>query len=110
MAFALAALSDGLSFLVAFTPPLQWVLDLATALLLFLVMGWQWVMLPGLILEAIPGINVLPLWVLVVAAAAMLGTVRPDPKALLRAGQEVSRSLGIGSPDSTEEDMDKDKK
>ena len=103
LAFALAALSDGLSLLLTFTPPLQWALDLVTALLLFLVLGWQWVMLPGLILEAIPGFNILPLWVLVVGAVALLGTVRPDPKALLRAGQEVGKALGIGyfRPEST---------
>ena len=97
LAFAVAALSDGLSFLVTFVPPLQWVLDLATAFVLFLVLGWQWVMLPGLILEAIPGFNVLPLWILVVAGVALLGTVRPDPKALLRAGQEAGKSLGVGA-------------
>ena len=109
MAFGLAALSDGLSLLLTFTPPLQWALDLVTALLLFLVLGWQWVMLPGLILEAIPGFNILPLWLLVVGAAALLGTVRPDPKALLRAGQEVVTSLGTGTSDRKARDAVKDK-
>lgn len=93
LAFALAALSDGLSLFLTFTPPLQWALDLVTAFLLFVVLGWQWVMLPGLILEAIPGINVLPIWLLVVGAVAMLGTVRPDPKALVYASQKVGKSI-----------------
>jgi hypothetical protein len=33
--------------------------------------------LPGLALEAIPGVGVLPFWLLVVAAIAVLGTPRP---------------------------------
>ncbi len=87
----MAALADGLSLFLTFTPPLQWALDLVTALLLFMVLGWQWVMLPGLILEAIPGINVFPIWLLVVAAIAILGTVRPHPKALVHASQQVGK-------------------
>jgi hypothetical protein len=34
--------------------------------------------LPGLALEAIPGLGVLPLWLLVVGAIAVLGTPRPS--------------------------------
>jgi hypothetical protein len=39
-----------------------------TALLLFLALGRQWLLLPGLALEAIPGLGVLPFWLLVVGA------------------------------------------
>jgi hypothetical protein len=46
-------------------------------LLLFLVLGRQWLLLPGLVLEAIPGLGVLPFWLLVVAAIVVLGTPRP---------------------------------
>src|SRR5262245_34416184 len=56
------------------TPPV----DLGTALLLFLVLGRQWLLLPGLVLEAIPGVGVLPFWLLVVGAIAVLGTPRPN--------------------------------
>ncbi|MGC1647520.1 MAG: hypothetical protein WA741_17010 [Candidatus Sulfotelmatobacter sp.] len=93
LAFALAVLSDGLSFFLTFTPPFQWALDLVTALLLFIVLGWHWVMLPGLILEAIPGVNIFPFWLLVVGAVALLGSARPNPKALLHASQEVGKSF-----------------
>ena len=55
-------------------PPIVWVVDLATVLLLFMVLGRQWLLLPGLALEAIPG---LPFWLLVVGAIAVLGTPRP---------------------------------
>jgi MFS superfamily sulfate permease-like transporter len=77
LAFIVAALADGLSFFLTFTPPVQWVIDLVTAILLFVVLGWQWVLLPGLIIEAIPGLYVLPFWVLVVGAVAVWGTARP---------------------------------
>jgi len=76
LAFAIAALADGLAFVLVFTPPLQWVVDLVTAILLFIVLGWQWILLPGLIMEAIPGLNVFPLWVLVVGTVAISGSVR----------------------------------
>lgn len=93
LAFALAAIADGLSITLTFTPWLQWVLDVVTALALFVVLGWQWVLLPGLILEAIPGINVFPFWLLVVGAIALLGKARPNPKVLLHASQEVGKSF-----------------
>jgi hypothetical protein len=78
LAFALAAVSDGLSFILTFTPPLQWAVDLGTATLLFAILGWQWILLPGLVMEAIPGLSMIPFWVLVVAGVAKWGTVRPQ--------------------------------
>ena len=77
LAFTMAVLSDGLSVFLTLTPPVQWATDLVTAILLFMVLGWQWILLPGLIMEAIPGLYVFPFWVLVVGAVAMWGTARP---------------------------------
>jgi len=77
LAFIMAALADGLSFFLTFTPPVQWAIDLVTAILLFVVLGWQWILLPGLIMEAIPGLYIFPFWVLVVGAVAIWGTARP---------------------------------
>jgi hypothetical protein len=54
-----------------------WAVDVVTALLLFAVLGWQWLLLPGLVMEAIPGVAVLPLWLLVVGGIAVWGTPRP---------------------------------
>ena len=71
LAFALDVLSDGLSVFLTITLPLQWALDVVTAPMLFVVLGWQWVLLPGLIMEAIPGLNVFPSWILVVEAVAI---------------------------------------
>jgi len=72
-AFAVAALADGLSILFTLAPPLQWATDLATAILLTVVLGWQWALLPGLVMEAIPGLDVFPFWVLAVGAVAKWG-------------------------------------
>jgi hypothetical protein len=66
MAFGVAAASDFLSIWTEFAPPLQWLLDLGTAGLLFLILGRRWALLPGLIVEAIPGMGVFPVWILVV--------------------------------------------
>jgi hypothetical protein len=77
LAFVIAGVSDVIGAFVSLAPPLGWAVDFVTAALLFVVLGWQWLILPGLVLEAIPGIGVLPFWVLVVAAIAVLGTPRP---------------------------------
>ena len=76
VAFAIALVSDAASVWLEFAPPLQWGLDAATAVLLFVVLGRQWLILPALIAEAIPGLAVFPAWVLVVGSIAMWGTVK----------------------------------
>jgi hypothetical protein len=77
LAFAIAGISDAFAAGFTFIPPLEWGLDLVTAFLLFMVLGWRWMLLPGLILEAIPGLSAFPFWVLVVAAVAVSSPVRP---------------------------------
>lgn len=66
IAFAVAAISDIIAFFISFAPPVQWALDLGTALLLFLILGRRWAILPGLIFEAIPGLAAFPAWIFVV--------------------------------------------
>ncbi|HEX5412844.1 MAG TPA: hypothetical protein VFZ27_13425 [Terriglobia bacterium] len=66
VAFGVAAISDFLSVWVQFAVPLQWLLDLGTAGLLFLILGRKWALLPGLVGEAIPGVAAFPVWILVV--------------------------------------------
>lgn len=75
-AFLIAALSDFLSFWTVLAPPMQWVIDLATALLLFLVLGRRWAILPGLVAEAIPGMGVFPVWILVVASIIVYDDIK----------------------------------
>lgn len=72
-AFAVAALADGLAVFFTLAPPVQWAIDLVAAIMLFMVLGWQWILLPGLIIEVIPGLYLLPFWVLVVGAVAIWG-------------------------------------
>jgi len=77
-AFGVAVVSDLLSVWLEFLPPIQWALDIATALLLFLILGRQWLLLPALIAEATPGLAVVAAWALVVGSIALWGTVRPQ--------------------------------
>ncbi len=84
LAFTIAAVADGLSIFLTLTPPIQWAIDVVTAILLFMVLGRQWILLPGLIMEAIPGLYVFPFWVLVVGAVAVWGTVQPKLKPMWR--------------------------
>jgi hypothetical protein len=78
VAFVIAGISDAIGAFTTPLPPIGWAVDLVTALLLFMVLGRQWLLLPGLALEAIPGLGVLPFWLLVVGAIAVLGTPRPS--------------------------------
>lgn len=77
LAFAVAGVSDVIGAFANLAPPIGWAIDVVTAALLFVALGWQWLLLPGLVLEAIPGLGVLPFWLLVVGAIAALGTPRP---------------------------------
>ena len=76
-AFGIAGISDVVGAFTALLPPIAWGVDFVTALLHFLVLGRQWLLLPGLALEAIPGLGVLPFWLMVVGAILALGTPRP---------------------------------
>ena len=76
LAFLIAAISDGVSYGTAWTPPIQLAVDLVTALFLFVLLGWRWALLPGLIAEAIPGLAVFPVWLLVVTAVAIWGRLK----------------------------------
>lgn len=80
LAFAIAGVSDALSIWTEFVPPVQWLIDVSTAVLLFAVLGWRWLLLPALIAEAIPGLAFFPAWVLVVVSVAVFGNVRPPSK------------------------------
>jgi hypothetical protein len=77
LAFGVAVVSDALSIWLQFAPPVQWLLDFATAGVLYVALGRQWFILPALVAEAIPGLALFPTWILVVLSIAMWGTVRP---------------------------------
>ena len=73
-ALLIAALSDALGFGVALLPPLQWMLDAVTALVLFAVLGFRWPLLSALAIEAVPALQLFPAWTLVVLALAGMET------------------------------------
>jgi hypothetical protein len=78
-ALLVAVLSDALGFGVVLWPPVQWLLDAVTAIVLFAALGFRWQLLSALIFEAIPGLEVFPAWTLVVAALAATDTQQPRP-------------------------------
>jgi hypothetical protein len=80
IAFAVAAVSDFFSIWTEFAPPLQWAVDLGTSFVLFLILGRRWALLPGLIAEAIPGMGVFPVWVLVVLSIAIYDGIKKSPR------------------------------
>ena len=78
-ALLVAVLSDALGFGVALIPPVQWLLDAVTAVVLFVVLGFRWSLLAALAIEAVPGLQLFPAWTLVVAALASMET-RKQPE------------------------------
>jgi len=81
LAFGVAAVSDVLAMATVIAPPLQIALDAATAVALFVILGRRWALLPGLIVEAIPGMGVFPVWVLVVLSIIMYDGIKKPHKA-----------------------------
>jgi hypothetical protein len=69
-----------LSFWTVIAVPVQWALDVGTAVVLFLILGRRWALLPGLVAEAIPGMGVFPVWILVVLSIAIYDGVKKSPK------------------------------
>jgi hypothetical protein len=81
LAFGVAAVSDAISFWLTFAPPFEWALDMATALALFLILGRRWALLPGLIAEAIPGMGIFPVWILVVLSVVIYDGIKKPARA-----------------------------
>jgi hypothetical protein len=80
IAFGVAAVSDVLSIWTVPLPPLQLALDVATAIVLFVILGRRWALLPGLIAEAIPGMGIFPVWILVVASILVYDGIKKPHK------------------------------
>jgi hypothetical protein len=73
-ALGVAVVSDAVGFGLVLAPPVYWLVDAATAALLFVVLGWRWGLLTALAVEAVPGLQVFPAWTLVVLALSATGT------------------------------------
>jgi hypothetical protein len=76
LALILAGVSDVLSFVFVLLLPVQWALDLTTAFLLFLIFGRRRAILPALVAEAIPGMGIFPVWILVVISIILYDDIK----------------------------------
>lgn len=79
-ALAVAGVSDGIGAWAELVPPVQWAIDLATALALFVIFGRRWAILPALVAEAIPGLGVFPMWVLLVVSMLVYDDIKASGK------------------------------
>jgi hypothetical protein len=67
-ALAVAVFAD---LVLGFIPtPLDIVADFVVAMLLFSILGFNWIFLPALVIEVIPGVGLFPTWTLVVLGLA----------------------------------------
>jgi hypothetical protein len=68
-------------------------LDVAVALVLMRLLGWHWALLPSLVAELVPGLNLVPTW-----TAAVLFITRgggePAPPASLPGGMDAGARTG----------------
>ena len=76
LALVVAGVSDVASFAFTLVLPLQWTVDIATAIALYLIFGKRRAILPGLIAEAIPGMGVFPVWILVVISIILYDDIK----------------------------------
>lgn len=80
-ALALAVLADAVQlglipfFGEGFLSPANDGLDLAVAVAMFLLLGWHWALLPTLLAEAMPAVNLFPTW-----TAAVIFVTRGGPR------------------------------
>ena len=73
-ALVTAVLSDAVSLGLTLIPPVQWLVDAITAVVLLAVLGFRWPLLGALAIEVVPGLALFPAWTLVVAALASTET------------------------------------
>ena len=67
-ALLIAVVSDALGFAVVWFPPVQWLLDAATAIALLFGLGFRWQLFIALAIEVAPAVELFPAWTLVVLA------------------------------------------
>lgn len=70
LALATAMAADVMFALITPAEGLEVVCDVVVAVILCLSLGFSWVLLPTLLIEAIPGLDVFPCWTLAVLGIA----------------------------------------
>ena len=95
-------LSDTLGVCVTLTPELRWVSDALTLAALFAILDFRWSFLLAMAVESVPGLELLPVWTLVVAVLAIrknrksppaTGTVEPGSEALHPRDSQVPHNI-----------------
>ncbi len=66
LALVVALASDLVGMPLELAPPLSIGLDVVTALVLWAILGRGWLLLVALVLEAIPGLGLVPFWTMAV--------------------------------------------
>ena len=84
VALIIAVASDLVSFATGFSVFPQLGVDVATALLIWAILGWRWVFLVALIAEALPVVSVFPTWTLVIVALKGTDAYRRDDGGVVR--------------------------
>lgn len=74
-ALALAGLVDVLNLLFALIPPVYIAIDVVAAAAIWFVLGRPRLLMGVLLLEAVPGVGVVPLWTLVVGLIIVTGSI-----------------------------------
>ena len=72
-------LSDTLSVCAALKPELRWLSDALTLAALFAILDFRWSFLLAMAVESVPGLELLPVWTLVVAVLAIRETRKSPP-------------------------------
>ena len=68
LAFAIAIAADAIQILAlpffaeGLLSPLDDILEVATGVSLMALLGWHWTLLPGIVAELVPGLNLIPSW------------------------------------------------
>ncbi|HJV38728.1 MAG TPA: hypothetical protein VJ528_07805 [Geothrix sp.] len=87
VAWALALVVDAIQVPADFSGPMGWFLgaglDLVTMVVMWILVGFHWAFLPSFVTEAVPWLNLAPLWTLAVALATRGrgGEALPQPPA-----------------------------
>ena len=76
LAFVVAVAADAVLAAAVFTGPIAIVGDVVVALLLCGIVGFNWIFVPTLLVEAVPGLNLFPTWTLAVLALAGIRAIR----------------------------------
>lgn len=94
LAFAVAGMSDLIGGIFTLVPPIYIPLDLATGAAIWFALGRPVLVLAVLVLEAIPGVGLVPLWTLVVAMIVFIGKLPGRPGAAAAKGDAATQVVG----------------